>query len=50
MGFKIEFLFLGLAASHGVVLQVHDPVGSSVVHLAIVEQLVLLQDTVAFLP
>ena len=50
MGFKVEFLFLGLATSQSVVLQVHDPIGSGVVHLAIVEQLVFLQDTVSFLP
>ena len=47
---KEEFLVCSLAHDNGVSLKVHDAIGCGVVHLPIVEELVMLQNTISLLP
>lgn len=47
---KVELLLCSLALTDAVALQVHHSIGSGVVHLAIVEDLVMFEHTISFLP
>ena len=47
---KVKLLLCSLAFTDGVALKVHHSIGSGVVHLPVVEELVVFEHTVSFLP